>query len=328
MTKPSIPSDVSTEFGDFANFDEAAESIIALVLELTAMDACFITQLRMDEWVVTHLRGTAPFKRGDALQLLPASRAQLANGERAGFAFEGGFDALGVTQAGAMKTRPVTAYAGAPLVVKDQLYGVLCAIRMKPVAPTARGDGPSLMTAARILSTILSKDLEAEELVRRAERAETAALVDELTGLFNRRGWDQLIEREERRSARYGHGATVFIMDVDGLKRVNDEEGHSAGDALLRRAADALRGIIREHDVGARLGGDEFAVLAVETDGKSAEELRARLESAFASGGIEVSIGAAHREKDGSIREAASRADRLMYAHKAERRTTRQSLRR
>jgi diguanylate cyclase len=172
------------------------------------------------------------------------------------------------------------------------------------------------MTAARILSTIVRDELENETLKRRAERAESDALVDQLTGLFNRRGWERLTESEETRSARYGHGASVFMMDVDGLKQKNDLEGHSAGDELLCRVADALRSVIRDHDVAARLGGDEFAVLAVETDDRESLAMQRRFEAAFALAGVQVSIGAAHRFVDRGIAEAVSRADAAMYEKK------------
>jgi diguanylate cyclase (GGDEF)-like protein len=159
--------------------------------------------------------------------------------------------------------------------------------------------------------------LENEALLRRAERAEADALVDELTGLFNRRGWDRLTEREEARAARYGHGSAVFMMDVDGLKQKNDREGHAAGNDLLRRVAHCVRSVVREHDVAARLGGDEFAVLAVESDTDQARALQERLDREFVAAGVSVSIGIAHRDYFGGIPAAVERADAAMYRAKA-----------
>ena len=220
-----------TERG-FRDFDAAAEGIMEILRSSEFAQACCIARMSGGELIVTHVHGPAEVRCGEALHLTAAARARLMRGELA----HGG------------------AFLGAPLTVKDQPYGALCGLRAERGAEAGRG---SLLTAARILSTILTKEREAEELLRRVERAETAALVDELTALFNRRGWEQLIEREETRAARYGHGATVFMMDIDGLKRVNDEEGHGAGDALLGRTGTVLRTVIREHDVAARLGGDE-----------------------------------------------------------------------
>jgi diguanylate cyclase len=289
-------------FGDFSDFGEAAGEVMEMLHEFYGLDAWFVTRIRLDEWIVTHLRGRAPFERGSAIHVPAAMRMQMLHGQSARNPAENAMPA------------GEHAYVGAPLVVRDQLFGVLCGLDMSG-SEGERRDFRHVMTAARILSTVLRSELEHEELMRRAERAESEALVDQLTGLFNRRGWDRLTQSEEMRAARYGHGATVFVMDVDGLKRKNDEEGHLAGDAMLRSVADALRSVIRENDIAARLGGDEFAVLAVEADGDEARALQDRLVRAFEAAGVRVSIGSASRGF-GGLAEAVSRADAAMYEQK------------
>jgi diguanylate cyclase len=292
--------------------------MMAMLSELHVLDAWFITRIRLDDWIVTHLCGNAPYERGHTLRVPAAMRQQMLRGIVPVSGVETEFEAL--ADASIEEKKLVQhAFVGAPLVVRDQLFGVLCGLDMSATQHQAHRDSPHLMTAARILSTILRDELENEALLRRAERAEADALVDELTGLFNRRGWDRLTEREETRSARYGHGATIFMMDVDGLKRKNDEEGHLAGDELLRRVAGAVRSVVREHDVAARLGGDEFAVLAVEVDDEQARALHGRLEAAFAAAGVALSIGTAHRDYHSGIIGAVDRADAAMYQHKAAR---------
>ena len=86
---------------------------------------------------------------------------------------------------------------------------------------------------------------------------------DELTGLLNRRGFFAGVGEVRLRARRAGAQVLIMYMDVDGLKRVNDEMGHAAGDAVLVAAGEALRLAFRDEDVVARLGGDEFAALAV-----------------------------------------------------------------
>jgi diguanylate cyclase (GGDEF)-like protein len=292
-----------------------------MLSELQVIDAWFITRIRLDDWIVTHLCGNAPFKRGHALRLPAAMRDQIVRDRLPASGVETELEAL-AERTSEDKTVVAPAFVGAPLVVRDQLFGVLCGIDPTATDRDANRDSPHLMTAARILSTILRDELENEELVRRAERAEAEALVDELTGLFNRRGWERLVEREESRSARYGHAATIFMMDVDGLKQKNDAEGHAAGDDLLRRVADAVRSVVREQDVAARIGGDEFAVLTVESDDDQARGLLARFEAAFAAAGVTLSIGSASRDFDGGISAAVERADAEMYRCKAARQTT------
>jgi diguanylate cyclase (GGDEF)-like protein len=101
--------------------------------------------------------------------------------------------------------------------------------------------------------------------VRQKELAavEQLSVTDALTGLYNRRGHDLLASQVLRSGARHGTMTAVLFLDVDGLKRVNDELGHDAGDGLLIGAADLLRKTFRDSDVIARLGGDEFCVVGV-----------------------------------------------------------------
>lgn len=270
-------------------------------------------RLRLNDWIVTNLSGAAPFSRGDVFAFPQAFRDRIMQGELASSPWD---SQLTLEESTANSNADFDhAIIGAPVTVGGALYGALCGLDASSTVAIAEPAFRGVAAAARILSTILRRDWDAEELLRRAERAEIEALVDEMTGLFNRRGWDRLVEREEKRSARYGHGATIAVMDLDGLKRTNDLQGHAAGDALLRDVANVLRSVIREHDVAARIGGDEFALLVVESD-DPATKLLERLEAAFAAEGIEVSIGCAHRKSEGGIQAAIDRADAAMYERK------------
>ena len=105
------------------------------------------------------------------------------------------------------------------------------------------------------------------------------ALREELTGLYNRRGFVTLAEQHLKLARRTGRTARLVFVDVNGFKRVNDRFGHPEGDRALVAVAEVLRATFRESDIVARVGGDEFAVLAIEAADASAERLRARLSS-------------------------------------------------
>jgi diguanylate cyclase (GGDEF)-like protein len=133
-----------------------------------------------------------------------------------------------------------------------------------------------------------------------ADRLARLATTDPLTGLFNTSVFHDRLGYELRRAARYREPLSLLIMDLDGLKRVNDQSGHLAGDAALRSVAAAIRCGLREIDLGARIGGDEFAVLAPRTNEAAAVVLAERLRSHVAKGidarvrrGITISIGIA-----------------------------------
>lgn len=214
----------------------------------------------------------------------------------------------------------VGAYLSAPLTLDGvSLFGTLCALDTRPQPAPAAAGVELVDLQARLLSTLLAAELRTDASRRRAERAEAEALTDPLTGLVNRRGWELLLQREEQRCRRYGGLASVLVLDLDGLKAVNDSQGHAAGDAVLRRAAQVLRGAVRSADVTARLGGDEFAVLAVETDLPAALAERDRLSGLFGAAGVPASVGAAVRDPQHGLAAAWVNADTDMYRVKGDR---------
>src|SRR6266404_311772 len=167
------------------------------------------------------------------------------------------------------------------------------------------------------------------------------ALTDELTGLYNRRGFMALAERQLKLARRSGRGMLLFMTDVDCLKQINDSFGHFEGDRALKRTADVLEETFRGSDVVARLGGDEFAVLAIEAAGHSEATIKTRLFECLKSISadesryeISLSLGLARFDPSSctSIGELMVKADQAMYEQKrrrskspVERETTTQS---
>ena len=162
------------------------------------------------------------------------------------------------------------------------------------------------------LSAVADAADQAHQDQVRADRLELRAATDPLTGLLNRRGWDRLLLVEGDRCARHDLDAEVIVVDLDGLKTVNDTEGHEAGDAMIVRAATFIFSAVRIHDSVARLGGDEFAVLAVGADGVAGTVGR-RIEMALAEAGVAASVGWAARSERGSLADAWRAADLRMY---------------
>lgn len=154
------------------------------------------------------------------------------------------------------------------------------------------------------------------------------ALTDDLTGFYNRRGFLILAMQQLKVSRRNAQPMLLFFVDVDHLKRTNDQYGHDEGDALLLRCAAALNTTFRESDIIARLGGDEFAILAAEGLDRSCDAILRRLEKAIkdvnAQGGItelSLSVGMARFSPDNpaSLAELLTEADCEMYRHKRSR---------
>ncbi len=177
----------------------------------------------------------------------------------------------------------------------------------------------------RIVSTaIIARDTT--ERVRYEERLRHMADHDQLTGLYNRRRFDEQLKRELARAGRYAAHSAVLSIDIDNFKGINDSAGHAAGDAVLVQVARVLGNRFRSTDVVARLGGDEFAVLlsAVGADEAraAAEDLLSEIRSSPASYGgrpfrISASIGVtAFESDDATAGEVLVNADLAMYAAK------------
>ena len=173
-------------------------------------------------------------------------------------------------------------------------------------------------------STLLAFALFGLVAGRQADELEQRLSVDALTGLFDRRTFLARLGQEHERNARYPEPLAVAIVDVDGLKGINDRAGHAAGDAALRAIADAIRHGLRAADTAARFGGDEFAVMAPQTDDEAAaslaERIRARAEAVRLPGGLglTVSVGAACARpgQPWTPEGILERADRALYEAK------------
>ena len=185
-----------------------------------------------------------------------------------------------------------------PVIFEDRLIGVIVAVRVGLHQYT--GDHLRLMT---ILANQAAVSIQNARLI---QRLATTARTDPLTGLANRRAFEQ--ELEKRLSADEGEPFSVIMLDVDGLKQVNDARGHAAGDAVLKRVAAVLTGQLRQADLVTRWGGDEFVLLMPGMDQVGAMSMARR---------ITGTIGTAFFPSDGTTADTLlAAADRSMYQAK------------
>jgi diguanylate cyclase (GGDEF)-like protein len=163
--------------------------------------------------------------------------------------------------------------------------------------------------------------LEADRVVRRLHHQvvelERVAYLDPLTGLLNRRAWQEAVRREQARCARHPRPVAVVVIDLDGLKQLNDQHGHLAGDVLLRLTGGLLREVLRPSDIVARIGGDEFAALLVDVTDQDPDAVADRLQHDLVVEGVPASVGVAI-DRTGDRLEATFRAaDDAMYQRRA-----------
>lgn len=155
----------------------------------------------------------------------------------------------------------------------------------------------------------------------RAEELRNQAIIDPLTGAYNRRMIEDRLKAEMSRSERHGYALTVLLFDLNDFKQINDTHGHAAGDAVLKRFTERLTKAIRASDTPGRLGGDEFLVVLPECRSGEAERVLSRLGSLEADVrgkkiAFAFSAGWAEYQAGESAEQLVERADAALYADK------------
>jgi len=178
-----------------------------------------------------------------------------------------------------------------------------------------------LRTPAAEIAGCLGSAMDITARKKNEEQAHHQARHDALTGLANYREFMDRLEQEVRRAERSHHSFTVLLLDLDGLKRINDLHGHLAGNRALQRLAAVMNEHCRSTDLAVRYGGDEFALLMIDSDKGMAEQVAHRVENGLQSDQgkppISVSIGVGVYPEDGrSAHELIEAADRQLYNYK------------
>jgi diguanylate cyclase (GGDEF)-like protein len=170
-----------------------------------------------------------------------------------------------------------------------------------------------------LLAIAASGSMQHATTVRQRRELDRISRTDPLTGSLNRRGFEERFAAELAVARRTGGDLALLLVDLDDFKQVNDTHGHAAGDELLRWTVEAMRDVLRGHDVVGRLGGDEFAAVlpaaGPEEASAAAERVAARLRDR-----TPASIGIASMGPDGATPDELGRAaDRSLYARKGAR---------
>lgn len=219
-------------------------------------------------------------------------------------------------------------YAGAPLVTPDNFkLGTLCVIDRRPRKLTDN-QIESLKALARQVTLKLELRRMSNLLQKANDDLQNLSLTDELTGLYNRRGFNLHAEQQLKlfRSRKTDRGLWIMMADLDKLKAINDEFGHQEGSFAITKTSEILRKTFRASDIIARFGGDEFVILIVNTLDEVKTVIAERLEKHLAEYNIvnhkhyqlSISYGLipiAFKATD-SLEEMIRKADEAMYDHK------------
>ena len=294
----------------FGGFREAAQACLAMLRERTGVDAWFFSRGDGKDWLVLAASDDCyGVRSGDAFQWEDSINSLMLDG---GPRVVPDLRAHEPYAAPPAARRGIGAYLGVPVQLDHGAVGTLCAIDPQPVAVDVGRWLPIVQLCAQMLATLWCHDVNLKETQRRAERAELEATTDPMTGIFNRRGWRELLALEEQRCRDEHTTAGIVVVDLDHLKQTNDSQGHVAGDALIQRTAHELSRTVRATDVVARLGGDEFVVLILGVGPTELARQAARIEQALREAGVAATLGYSWRGPDRDLGEAYREADLLM----------------
>ena len=168
------------------------------------------------------------------------------------------------------------------------------------------------VAAASTLGVFVGRLIERRRVL---ESAAQIALTDPLTGLANRRAWEEELRREVARARRSSHRLALVMVDLDHFKQLNDTRGHQAGDSMLAEAAASWRTAVRTTDFLARYGGDEFAMLLPDCPSEYGEAVIERIRTAIPPG-CSASAGIAYWNGAESAEALLARADAALYEAK------------
>ena len=203
-----------------------------------------------------------------------------------------------------------------PLVYRRQSVGAVLADNIYGASDVRRGHIRPLRDVANLAALAIERARLYEEMKRLAE-------IDGLTGLLNRRMYEEKLDDLLEQSVRSGQPLSLILIDIDNFKPINDRYGHLAGDDVLREVARALRQSLRAGDLSARYGGDEFAVVLSRTDLQAACKVagkiarRIRRSSPGKEPRVSVSVGVSSTQVAGRVaRRLMASADKALYRAK------------
>jgi diguanylate cyclase (GGDEF)-like protein len=181
-----------------------------------------------------------------------------------------------------------------------------------------RSRWPLGIAAAMLCGVLVGRFIERRSAM---ESAAAIALTDPLTGLANRRAWEEELRREVARARRNSERLALVMVDLDHFKQLNDTRGHQAGDSVLAEAAASWRGAVRNTDFLARYGGDEFAMLLPDCPDEYGELVLERIRTAIPPG-FTCSAGIAYWNGNETAESLLSRADSALLEAKRSGRNT------
>jgi diguanylate cyclase (GGDEF)-like protein len=205
-----------------------------------------------------------------------------------------------------------------PLICQDRVVGVLNLADKMEGGRFDSGDIALIELFSQLVGASIGN-------IKLFEKIQRQATTDGLTGLVNHKTFYEILEKELWRSRRYGGRISLIMVDVDNLKKINDDFGHRAGDKVIREISKRIKECIRQIDTAARYGGDEFAIILLNTSLSDATVVAQRMVDAVASFPttwnkvqipLSISVGLGQYDAESTPEDITSRSDQALYTAK------------
>ncbi|GAI86790.1 unnamed protein product, partial [marine sediment metagenome] len=205
-----------------------------------------------------------------------------------------------------------------PLICQDRVVGVLNLADKMDGSHFESGDIALIELFSQLVGASIGN-------IKLFEKIQRQAATDGLTGLVNHKTFYEILEKELWRSRRYGGQISLIMVDIDNLKKINDDYGHRAGDKVIKEISKRIKECIRQIDTAARYGGDEFAVILLNTSLIDASVVAKRMLDAVSripmacnkeKIALSISVGLGQYDAEASPEDITSRSDKALYAAK------------
>lgn len=293
--------------------NETVEQAVTVLSQTWRYDAWLYLSLSENGWHVSHVCSDMDIAIGDKLNHsekdYPLLEGVVRYPSMISLTFKRGLIDYHIDDIQASLMHPLTDSKG-------HTFAVFVGLAKRGVSADYNLAIPILSVFAELI--MLNRELiKSQSLIKsQREKALEIAKEDVLTGACNRRGWEDNVLRIKGQMSRCENTHGILVLDINGMKEINDIKGHEEGDAYLASFADVVRQRLRDGDVFARLGGDEFVILAYNTDFKGVGRLMVDLETSFAQNGISCAMGECVFDNPDDFDAALNRADMKMFESK------------
>lgn len=308
----------------FASLNESMDSLVGCLRLVVPFRLWMVTRVSGDDWSVLFADDKeGEVKQGAVFRWCDSFCSRMVQNQGPRFATQAQ-SVIAYRNAPINNHLKIGAYIGQPLMSDEGvLLGTLCAVDPAESDSFTATQVQIVESITRTISTLLSVWLKWDRSRQVESKLNLLAHTDALTGLANRHAWNLLIAEENMALQKLGENALVMILDLDGLKEVNDTFGHATGDDYLVNAAKVLQAQFRDGDMVARIGGDEFAVFIRSRTKEYATILIKRVKTALALCNVDASIGISSYLSHGCLEKTICDADRKMYEEKTEKKRSR-----